>query len=55
MRVNIIGESKKVNVKVNVIVKKITNLFNNDFFKKLLLNTPFNNGFRHRIVIKSSV
>jgi hypothetical protein len=51
MRVNIIGESKKV----NVIVKKITNLFNNDFFKKLLLNTPFNNGFRHRIVIKSSV
>jgi hypothetical protein len=51
MRANIIGGSKKI----NVTLKKSTELFSNGFLKELLLNTPFNNSFRHRTVVKDSV
>jgi hypothetical protein len=51
VRANIIGGSKKINVRL----KKSTELFSNGFLKEPLLNTPFNNSFRHRTVVKDSV
>jgi hypothetical protein len=43
---NVIGENKKVNVRVNIKPKKIAEPFSNGFFKELLLNAIFNNGSR---------
>jgi hypothetical protein len=35
--------------------KKIAELFSNDFLKEPLLNAPFNNGSKHRTVVKGNV
>jgi hypothetical protein len=48
---NIIGGSKKI----NIIPQKIAKSFSNGFLKEPLLNTTFNNGFRHRIIVKGYV
>jgi hypothetical protein len=56
---NVIGESKKVNVKANVRAnvrsKKSPEPFSNRLLKEPLLNTSFNNGSRYRTVVKDSV
>jgi hypothetical protein len=41
--------------KVNVRPKKVAEPFSNGSLKKILLNTPFNNGSKHRTIIKDSV
>jgi hypothetical protein len=49
---NIIGHRSK---KINVRPKKAAEPFNNGFLKEPLLNTIFNNGSRHIIVVKGRV
>jgi hypothetical protein len=51
VRANVIGESKKINVKL----KKAAEPFSNSSLKESLLNTIFNNGSRHRTVVKGYV
>jgi hypothetical protein len=41
--------------KINVLPKKATELFSNGFFKEPLLNAPFNNGSKDKIIIKGSI
>jgi hypothetical protein len=53
--INIIGGSKKVNVRVNIRSKKVAELFSNGSFKEPLLNATFNNDSRQRIVVKGCV
>jgi hypothetical protein len=48
---NVNGGSKKANVRP----KKIAEPFNNGSLKEPLLNTIFNNGSKHRTVVKGSV
>jgi hypothetical protein len=45
----------KVNVRANIKQKKITQPFGNNFLNEPLLNTPFNNGSRHKIIVKDDV
>jgi hypothetical protein len=52
---NIIGGSKKINVRVNVRPKKIVEPFSNDYLKEPLLNAIFNNDFRHKTIVKCCV
>jgi hypothetical protein len=40
---NVIGGSKKINVRVNIRLKKTAESFNNDSFNEPLLNATFNN------------
>jgi hypothetical protein len=51
----VIDESKKINVRVNVRLKKVAELFSNGSFKEPLLNTTFNNGSLPRTVVKGCV
>jgi hypothetical protein len=52
---NIIGGSKKINVRVNIRSKKVAEPFNNGSLKEALLNATFNNDSRQRTVVKACV
>jgi hypothetical protein len=54
-QINVIGGSKKINVRANIIPKKIAEPFSNSSLKEPLLNTSFNNDSRHKFIVKDSV
>jgi hypothetical protein len=51
VRVNVISENEKINIRS----KKIAEPFSNGSLNELLLNTSFNNYSRHRTIVKDSV
>jgi hypothetical protein len=55
VKANVIGGSKKANVRVNVRPKKAAEPFSNGSLKEPLLNAIFNNGSRHKTVVKGCV
>jgi hypothetical protein len=55
MGANVIGWSKKINVRVNIRFKKAAEPFSNCSLNEQLLNTPFNNGSKHITFVKGSV
>jgi hypothetical protein len=55
VRANVVGGNKKVNVRANVGPKKTAESFSNGSLKESLLNAPFNNCYRHKIVVKGNV
>jgi hypothetical protein len=47
--------AKKRNVRANIRPKKAAVPFSNGSLNELLLNAPFNNGSKHKIIVKNSV